>query len=152
MKKILIIFFATFCLYNISASAQQGYKAVYFAGGLTYEKGANFLVGIDFPNNYFNSFEIFLQGYFTGEEDNYLAGIGYKYSFFKGINSMFRGKLAGAIGTTTHKTVFAPIGGFEYIYSISPTIDLMGLVDGGYYFKSNQAWRINAFAGIRFNF
>lgn len=135
-----------------SAYSQQGYKAAYALGGLTYEKGGNILIGLDFPNNSYHSFEIIGQYYGSKTEKNVLGGLGYKYCFNKSLNSMFRGKIAGMVGTTSHKTVFAPVVGFEYIYAISPVVDLLWLTDGGYYFNSVQSWRVNLFLGFRINF
>lgn len=151
MKKTMLLLLLVFIV-GVSANAQQGYRAVYMAGGLTHEKGTDLLIGLDFPSNSYHSFEIIGQYFNTKQEKNILGGLGYKYCFNKSLNSMFRGKIAGMVGTTTHTTIFAPVGGFEYIYAISPLVDIMGLVDGGYYFNSTQSWRVNLFIGLRLNF
>ena len=152
MKKLTVLFFLICTLGIFNSYAQQGYKAAYIAGGITYEKGGNGIIGIDFPSNSYHSFVIEAQYFQSNKEKNFLGGIGYKYCFNKSVNSMFRGKIAGMVGTTSHQTIFAPVGGFEYIYALSPVVDLMFMTDAGYYFNSEQRWRVNTFLGLRFNF
>lgn len=152
MKKLILII-TILALFGINeAKSQQGYKAIYTVGGLTYKNGGNVMIGIDFPNNFYTSFEIFGLYYFRRSEKNYMAGLSYKPCLSRGINYMFRGKIAGAAGTTTHEFIFAPIVGFEYIYSLSPTVDFMWLTDGGYYHKTIERWRVNTYVGFRINF
>ena len=152
MKKILFIVLFIASLNISEAVAQQGYKAVYSVGGVTLQGGGNVMMGFDFPSNFYTSFEISMQYYFNGSEKNYLGGLAYKPCLSKGINSMFRGKIGGAVGTTTHKTIFAPILGFEYIYSPTPVVDFLWLTDGGYYHNTIETWRVNTYVGFRINF
>lgn len=152
MKKIFFILSIILCSVSANIQAQQGYKAVHVAGGYTWQKGGDIYLGLDFPSDSFNSFEIFARSFFHRKETNYLGGLAYKYCFNKGINSAFRGKIAGVAGTTTHEAIFGGILGFEYIYAISPSIDFMIIPEGGYYFNSAQKWRVTTMAGLRFNF
>lgn len=150
MKKIVFIIAIILC--SASIKAQQGYQAIHIAGGYTWQKGGDVHIGMDFPSDSFNSFELFARGFFHEKETNYLGGLAYKHCFNKGINSAFRGKVAGVAGTTTHKTIFGGILGFEYIYALSPTIDFLFVPEGGIYFNSAQRWRVTTMAGFRINF
>lgn len=58
----------------------------------------------------------------------------------------------GAVQYNTHKFTFAPIIGFEWVYSVSPTVDFMWLNDGGYYHDTSERWRVNTYIGFRLNF
>lgn len=154
MKKNIILLIAIIVsfAYAQDTNAQQGYKAIYAVGGLTYKHGGNAILGIDFPNDTYTSFEVYGQFYQYKKEKNVYAGFSYKPCLHKGINSLFRAKLSGAVGTTLHKFTFAPIVGFEWIYSITPYVDFMWLNDGGYYHNTGQKWRVNTYAGFRLNF
>lgn len=152
MKKVIFILTVILCSISINSNAQQGYSGVHIAGGYTWQKGGDFLIGLDFPNDSFNSFEIFARSFFHTKETNYLGGLAYKYCFNKGINSTFRGRVAGVAGTTTHKTIFGATLGFEYTCGISPTIDFVFIPEGGIYFNSAVKWRVTTMAGLRFNF
>lgn len=153
MRKIVILTIIILCFITTQkVYSQQGYKAIYTVGGLTYEHGGNVIIGIDFPNSFYSSMEIYGQYYKYKDETNIYAGLSYKPCLYKGINSLFRGKLSGAVGTTTHKYTFAPVVGFEWIYSVSPTVDFMWLNDGGYYHNTTERWRVNTYIGLRLNF
>lgn len=152
MKKVISFLMLFMIIGIVNSYSQQGYKAVYVAGGLTYEKGGGAIVGLDFPSNSYHSFEIVGQFFTMKNENNLLGGLSYKYCFSKSVNSMFRGKVGGLVGTTTHETIFSPVAGFEYIYALSPVVDFLWLTDGGYYFNSEQRWRVSTYVGFRLNF
>lgn len=152
MKKIIFVLIAILSLISIKSNAQQGYKAVYVAGGYTWQKGGDVYAGIEFPNNSLHAFELFAHGFFHEDETNILGGLAYKHCLFKGINSSFRFRLAGNAGTTTHKFIFGGTAGFEYNVGLSPNIDFILIPEGGYFFNSAQKWRFTTLAGLRFNF
>lgn len=152
MKKIIFIITVMLCLISIKTKAQQGYKGFYSAGGYTWQHGGDVYLGLDFPNNSFHGFEVFAHGFFHEEETNILGGLAYKHCLFRGINSSFRFKVAGSIGTTTHKAIFGGTTGFEYLIGLSPRVDLLLMPEGGYFFNSAQRWRFTTLAGLRFNF
>lgn len=151
MKKTLSLFVIIF-LSSICINAQQGYKAFTVSTGYVWGAGSDTYISLDLPNKYFNSFEFYGNVFLANKENNYLAGVAYKYCLNKGLNSALRIKMGVGIGTTTHKAIFSGIAGFEYIYAVSRNIDLMFIPQGGYYLKSDYNWRFSTLGGIRFNF
>lgn len=151
MKKIfLFIFISLVC--SVSLTAQQGYKAITVYSGYTWDKGVDTYISIDLPNNLFNSFEFYGNVFISDEENNYMGGMAYKYSLYRGVNNFFRAKIGAGLGTSIDKFIFNGTAGFEYIHAVSPSIDLMIIPQGGFYFNSVHKWRFSTLAGFRFNF
>lgn len=138
-------------LFTINTYSQQGYKAVYLMGGYTLQNGGNAKIGLDIPISE-SSIDLYAQYYKNSIEKNYIVGLLYKGSIYRGITSSIKFGGGIGVGTTTHKFIFAPTLVLEYVYSISPVVDIACQVDGGYYSKTMKDWRVNTYLGLRFNF
>ena len=151
MKKILFIILIAFSC-SLTITAQQGYKAITVYSGYTWNKGVDNYISIDLPNKFFTSFEFYGNVFLSEEENNYIGGMAYKPSLYRGVNNFLRAKIGAGLGTSIDKFIFNGIVGFEYVYAVSPTIDFMLIPQGGFYFNSVHKWRFSTLGGLRFNF
>lgn len=170
-----IIFFSLFFLSVLHTYAQEGFTYLQLKGGYVRKDAMTISLGFDFSTKYYSAYELtatYLKSFdkkvsfetifneadssYTKRElnhayDNLLLGVQYKPLLFRQKNTTVKFRIGGYIGTDFDNFIASPNLGFEFIQSLTRTVDLTISNNNGYFFRASKPtrWRNTAELGIR---
>ncbi|MBS9767657.1 MAG: hypothetical protein KGV44_08975 [Flavobacteriaceae bacterium] len=148
MKKSILLLSL---IIGISSYSQSGFKHLTLKGGYNFiDPAINVELGLEFNQEYFTNWSIFVSAYQNETLKNYTAGVYYEPNIYAAKNQFLNFKFGSSLGSNQKRFIMDAIVGMEYSYAFTDNLEFSAFLKNNYMFWSKKGFRNAILIGLKY--